>query len=153
MALQALYGTWSHEAFRKRCRARQRYVSFRVYRRFLRSATKRPRLTFVDRAEMGISAEHLRKTFEDYNKVAKSGKDPFGKKFFQNAPFEMNDSFYVAVVCILDSAVGLSCGLVMSTRRFAPSCTTAWEAFRSRLRVSVSPLRARLFQVFSLLVK
>lgn len=30
--------------------------------------------------EMGISVDELKKTFDDYNAVVKSKKDPFGKK-------------------------------------------------------------------------
>ena len=49
--------------------------------------------------EMGIDVSVLKKTFDDYNDYA-SGKrkDPFGKKFFQNYPFDINDEFHVALM-------------------------------------------------------
>ena len=46
--------------------------------------------------EMGISPQKLGDTFAKYNEIAKTGKCPFGKKFFHNAPFQMNDNFHVA---------------------------------------------------------
>jgi len=33
-----------------------------------------------------------------YSEEAKNGKDEFGKKFFHNTPFDINDSFWVAIV-------------------------------------------------------
>jgi cytochrome b involved in lipid metabolism len=49
--------------------------------------------------EMGIDVSVLKKTFGEYNDYA-SGKrkDPFGKKFFQNYPFDVNDEFHVALM-------------------------------------------------------
>ena len=49
--------------------------------------------------EIGIDPKKLEKTFKEY-KVYASGekKDPFGKKFFQNHPFEMSDEFHVALM-------------------------------------------------------
>jgi flavocytochrome c len=49
--------------------------------------------------EMGISASKLADTFNKYNEAARTKKCPFGKKFFTNAPFEMNDFFHSAIVC------------------------------------------------------
>lgn len=49
-------------------------------------------------AEMGISPDHLKQTFETYNEVAKKGIDQYEKKFFDNVPYEMNDEFYVAII-------------------------------------------------------
>ncbi|KAG8863347.1 hypothetical protein FRB96_008839 [Tulasnella sp. 330] len=46
--------------------------------------------------EMGIKPAVLKKTFDDYNKIAESKKDPYGKKFFPNAPLKMDDFFHVA---------------------------------------------------------
>lgn len=46
--------------------------------------------------EMGVSPSTLGSTFATYNEIAKTGKCPFGKKFFHNAPFEMNDNYHVA---------------------------------------------------------
>jgi len=49
--------------------------------------------------EMGISSSILKQTFDYYNKICnKEQKDPFGKKYFQNFPFVMNDEFHVAIV-------------------------------------------------------
>ena len=49
--------------------------------------------------EMGISPQKLADTFAKYNECARTKKCPFGKKFFTNAPFEMNDFFHSAIVC------------------------------------------------------
>jgi len=48
--------------------------------------------------EMGISVDVLKKTFADYNSFAQNKNDPFGKKFFQNLPFQIEDEFWVSVV-------------------------------------------------------
>jgi len=48
--------------------------------------------------EMGISVDSLKQTFEMYNQHAQIQKDPFGKKYYQNGPFVMNDEFHVAIV-------------------------------------------------------
>jgi predicted heme/steroid binding protein len=49
---------------------------------------------------MGISTAKLADTFAKYNEAARTKKCPFGKKFFNNAPVEMNDDvFHVAIVC------------------------------------------------------
>ncbi|KAI9472233.1 MAG: FAD binding domain-containing protein [Benjaminiella poitrasii] len=49
--------------------------------------------------EMGISPQHLEKTFETYNKIADGKeKDPWGKRFFHNVPIKMTDYFYVALM-------------------------------------------------------
>jgi flavocytochrome c len=48
--------------------------------------------------EMNIQVENLEKTFSDYNSDAKNGTDQYGKKYYHNTPFEVNDSFYVAIV-------------------------------------------------------
>lgn len=49
-------------------------------------------------ADMGISAKTLEETYNKYNEIAKSKKDPYGKQFFDNAPFRMDDSFWVSIV-------------------------------------------------------
>jgi len=47
--------------------------------------------------EMGIKPEVLKKTFDDYNEVVKNKKDPkFGKKFFSEGEWKMNDFYHVA---------------------------------------------------------
>jgi flavocytochrome c len=48
--------------------------------------------------EFGIPVSKLEDTFQKYNKVAKNGGDPFGKKYFHNFPFETKDFFHVAIV-------------------------------------------------------
>ena len=49
--------------------------------------------------EMGLSADKLKSTFEDYNAVAQGKKkDPFGKKFFQSEQWKMDDTFHVALM-------------------------------------------------------
>jgi predicted heme/steroid binding protein len=49
--------------------------------------------------EMGISVATLEDTFKKYNGNAANPKtDPFGKKFFHNAPFDVNDNFWVSIV-------------------------------------------------------
>lgn len=48
--------------------------------------------------DMGIPASTLEKTFSTYTAQAKAQKDPFGKKFFQNADFRMDDEFNVAIM-------------------------------------------------------
>ena len=49
--------------------------------------------------EIGCSEDTLQKTFSDYNDIADGKKkDPFGKKFFHNLPFDISDSFYVALM-------------------------------------------------------
>lgn len=45
--------------------------------------------------EMGINPAVLEKTMKDYNTVR---PDPYGKKFFHNMPFEMNDTYHVAQI-------------------------------------------------------
>jgi flavocytochrome c len=49
-------------------------------------------------SDMGISTDKLQSTFKAYNEVAKSGKCPFGKKYFDAVPFDVSDEFYVAIV-------------------------------------------------------
>jgi len=48
--------------------------------------------------DMGISTDVLRRTFDSYNKIAEAEDDPFGKKFFKNGPFKVDDYFNVAIV-------------------------------------------------------
>jgi len=49
--------------------------------------------------DMGISVDTLKETFELYNQDAKAGKDKYGKKFFTNAPFSIDDTeFHVSIV-------------------------------------------------------
>ena len=49
--------------------------------------------------EIGCSEEHLQKTFHDYNDIADGKKkDPYGKKFFHNLPFDISDDFHVALM-------------------------------------------------------
>ncbi|VDC03866.1 unnamed protein product [Peniophora sp. CBMAI 1063] len=48
--------------------------------------------------EMGISEATLKKTFDDYNTAARTKKDPFGKKFFSEGEWSMDDFFNVALM-------------------------------------------------------
>ena len=49
--------------------------------------------------EMGCGEAALSKTFSDYNDIADGKKkDPFGKKFFHNMPFSVDDTFHVAIM-------------------------------------------------------
>ncbi len=49
--------------------------------------------------DIGCSEDALQKTFTDYNAIADGKqKDPFGKKFFHNLPFDINDTFHVAIM-------------------------------------------------------
>ena len=48
--------------------------------------------------EMGIPAATLEKTLKVYFVQAKVRKGPFGKKFFQDADFRMDDYFNVAIM-------------------------------------------------------
>eukprot|EP00943_MAST-04B_sp_MAST-4B-sp1_P009204 g9204.t1 len=66
------------------------YVSRRVMKHFDSGAALA--------AEMGIPVSQLKESFDQYNEYAKKGSDPFGKIYFTNAPFDINDSFYVAQV-------------------------------------------------------
>ncbi len=66
------------------------YVSRRVMKHFDSGADLA--------AEMGIPTSQLKESFDQYNDYAKKGTDPFGKIYFTNAPFDINDSFYVAQV-------------------------------------------------------
>lgn len=48
--------------------------------------------------DMGISAQQLQASFAKYNEHAKNKSCPYGKRFYDNAPFDINDSFWVAIV-------------------------------------------------------
>jgi len=48
--------------------------------------------------EMNVPVEKIEQTFKSYNEYAKSGKDPWGKKYFHNVPLDINDSFHVAII-------------------------------------------------------
>ncbi|KAG6897724.1 hypothetical protein C0992_011934 [Termitomyces sp. T32_za158] len=47
--------------------------------------------------EFGLDPSVLRKTFDDYNQVVRTKKDPFGKKFFQGE-WSFDDFFHVAIM-------------------------------------------------------
>ncbi|KAB8611446.1 hypothetical protein FH972_025951 [Carpinus fangiana] len=49
--------------------------------------------------EIGCSPDHLSQTFDKYNNIAE-GKEkcPYGKKFFHNFPFNIDDTFHVALM-------------------------------------------------------
>ncbi|KAI0800025.1 fumarate reductase [Fomes fomentarius] len=46
--------------------------------------------------DWGISPSVLKQTFDEYNEVARTKKDPFGKKFFAQGEWKMDDIFNVA---------------------------------------------------------
>lgn len=47
--------------------------------------------------EIGCGEEALQKSFQNYNAIADGKeKDPWGKKYFHNLPFDINDTFHVA---------------------------------------------------------
>ncbi|CAG8542860.1 15818_t:CDS:10 [Funneliformis caledonium] len=49
--------------------------------------------------EIGVPVSRLRETFDDYNGIASGKKkDPYGKKFFHNAPLTVDDNFHVALM-------------------------------------------------------
>lgn len=48
--------------------------------------------------DMKIDPTVLKATFDEYSKNAKEGKDKYGKKFFTNAPFVIEDHFHVSFV-------------------------------------------------------
>jgi len=47
---------------------------------------------------IGCSAYTLEQTFRKYNEAARTKNDPFDKKFFNNAPFVMKDTYHVGVI-------------------------------------------------------
>jgi succinate dehydrogenase/fumarate reductase flavoprotein subunit len=64
--------------------------------------------------EMGISASHLKASFDEYNGHAKAfaaGKptDPFGKIYFTNYHMDINDSFYVSDGGFCSACVAVCC--------------------------------------------
>lgn len=49
--------------------------------------------------EIGCTPEHLQSVFKKYNDIADGkAKDPYGKKFFHNGPFDINDDYHVALM-------------------------------------------------------
>ena len=49
--------------------------------------------------EIGCGEDTLQQTFQDYNAIAEGKKkDPFGKKFFHNLPFDISDTFHVSLM-------------------------------------------------------
>ncbi|KAB8266218.1 FAD binding domain-containing protein [Aspergillus pseudonomiae] len=49
--------------------------------------------------EIGCGEAALQKTFKEYNAIAEGKvKDPWGKRFFHNMPFDINDTFHVALM-------------------------------------------------------
>ncbi|ORX94242.1 Flavocytochrome c [Basidiobolus meristosporus CBS 931.73] len=48
--------------------------------------------------EIGCDPKVLEKTFNQYNGFAEKKSDPFGKRFFHNVPFKMDDHFHVALM-------------------------------------------------------
>jgi succinate dehydrogenase/fumarate reductase flavoprotein subunit len=48
--------------------------------------------------ELGVSVQVIEDTFNKYNQAAEKKTDEYGKRFFTNAPFKVNDFFHVAIV-------------------------------------------------------
>uniref|UniRef100_A0A6A7G054 Flavocytochrome c n=1 Tax=Hirondellea gigas TaxID=1518452 RepID=A0A6A7G054_9CRUS len=48
--------------------------------------------------ELGIPSRKLAKCLSDYNEIARTKKDPYGKRFFANTPINMEEYFYVAII-------------------------------------------------------
>ncbi|KAF2750716.1 fumarate reductase-like protein [Sporormia fimetaria CBS 119925] len=49
--------------------------------------------------EIGVSEKELQEEFQSYNAIAKGEKkDIWGKKYFHNLPFDINDTFHVALM-------------------------------------------------------
>jgi len=49
--------------------------------------------------EIGCGEAALKRTFDEYNQIAEGKKkDPWGKKYFHNLPFGVDDTFYVALM-------------------------------------------------------
>jgi len=49
--------------------------------------------------DMGIDVQTLQETFDRYNRGAEQNQDEYGKKYFHNLPFRLDDEFHVAIVC------------------------------------------------------
>ena len=47
---------------------------------------------------MGVALGQLASTFTSYNACAEAKSDTFGKTFFRNAPYQVDDVFHVAEV-------------------------------------------------------
>ncbi|KAJ3352621.1 hypothetical protein HDU83_007815 [Entophlyctis luteolus] len=48
--------------------------------------------------DMGLPVSTIDETFKKYSQIASSKTCPFGKKFFHNTPFDINDNFWVSIV-------------------------------------------------------
>jgi cytochrome b involved in lipid metabolism len=49
--------------------------------------------------EIGVSEKELQTEFQSYNAISKGEKkDQWGKKYFHNVPFDINDTFHVALM-------------------------------------------------------
>jgi len=49
--------------------------------------------------DMGIPADKLAATFAAYNQAGQKQQDRYGRKYFSNLPYSMDDSFWVAIIC------------------------------------------------------
>jgi len=49
-------------------------------------------------AEMGIPVSQLQSSFDKYNESARTGVDPWEKKYYPATPFDVKDTFNVAIV-------------------------------------------------------
>jgi len=78
-------------------------------------------------AEMGLPAEALGRALDEYSAAAAAGRDPFGKKYFKNAPISAHETLHVALI-----TPGARARARRIHRSRAPqSCTTAWAEWQS----------------------
>jgi len=67
--------------------------------------------------EMGITVEALKASLDSYNEYASHGdgwEDPFGKIYYHNTPFEMDEEYFLAVITpVVHYTMG---GLAISTK-------------------------------------
>ena len=88
--------------------------------------------------EMGVPASKLRATFDEYNEAAKNpndlGKNKWGKKFFLNVPYEVNDKFMVCQIepvvhyCMGGIAANEFSEVLTAQGKVIPGVWTAGEA-------------------------
>ncbi len=94
--------------------------------------------------EIGCPVSRLEETLRKYNEVAKKGVDEYGKKFFQNVPYEMNDTYHVAIVtplihyCMGGVAIATDASVVTKSGDkisglFAAGETTGGVHYKNRL--------------------
>jgi flavocytochrome c len=84
--------------------------------------------------ELNMSEEEVRTTLTVYNTAANEKKDTFGKKFFNNGPFDLDSGFYVGTVvpvvhyCIGGIRVDVDGRVLKATNETIPGLWAAGEA-------------------------